>query len=255
MLSSYSFLTSGGSRDVPQGLVTVVKMNSRSRFFLTSTENYFAGHKVEVVMIDSGCNTILLPIKDGELESFKTKFDPDEFTWELTSSKGVSHRSISLCISPNNGAIPLELCKDLINNPNPAVVLASEAGVSHSFLRFHLCTEDMERLMLPDMANILPENTPTILSNYLKNNKTPIQRKKYALLGQVLLNKFACIQLFGFRQYSTLLHINHSMVGETWNDYVHTWTQIQTCCLQNSMIWRMKTTLMMLWMMKSSAML
>lgn len=52
--------------------------------------------------------------------------------------------------------------------------------------------------MLPDMANMLPENAPTIISNYLKNNKTHIQRKKYALLGQALLNKFACLQLFGF---------------------------------------------------------
>lgn len=196
MFQSYSFLTSGGSKDIPSGLLAAAKMNSRSRFFLASTENYFAGHRVEIVMIDSGCNTILLPIKAGELESFKTKFSPDKFSWQLGTSKGVSHRSISLRISPNNGVVPLELCKDLINNAGPSIVLASDAK-SRSFLRFHLSTEDMERLLLPDMTPMFTENATTILSDYLKDNKTVIQRKKYVLLGQALLQKFACIQLYG----------------------------------------------------------
>lgn len=195
----YSFLISGVNSNIPPGLVAVAKMNRKSRFFLASKENYFAGHKVETVMIDSGCNTVLLPIRDSvELESFREKFPPASFTWDLKESNGVSHSSICLRICRNSGGpIPIELCKDLITDPtSKSVCLNPPKGSSGALLRFHLCTDDMARLLKPDFENMFIDGTE-LLSNYLRDNKTHINRKKYALLGQALLGEFACVQLRG----------------------------------------------------------
>lgn len=178
---------------LPVGLVAIAKMNTKRRFFLASKENYFAGHKVENVMMDSGCNTLLLPIRDGELTSFLTKFPKDTYCWEISGSKGVSHNSLVLNISLNTaGPMNLELCKDLLS------VGSITSLASSDFLRFHLCSSDMQQLgKEKELSTRLSAACLERIKDYRKSHPTTVNRRLHGLLGQALLSDFACTQLRG----------------------------------------------------------
>lgn len=143
-----------------------------------------------------------MPLLEGELQQFPTKFPLSKYTWEIKASKGVSHTSLTLGITRTSmGPVQLELCKDLLSTTAtspPSFFAASHAsGSSASLLRFHLCTEDMRLLIDTDLAKMLNKNCKLRISDYLSANTVSIDRKAYALLGQALLSDFACVQLRG----------------------------------------------------------
>ncbi len=65
------------------------------------------------------------------------------------------------------------------------------------------------------------EGATTILSNYLKDNKTVIKKKEYALLKQTLLQKFVYIQLY------SLMKVFNSTTYKPYNG----WKDVEWLCL------------------------
>jgi hypothetical protein len=53
---------------VPASVIALAHRN-KHRWFLASKENTFGSHKAEVVMVDSGCNTMLLPLLKSQLKN------------------------------------------------------------------------------------------------------------------------------------------------------------------------------------------
>ena len=59
------------------------------RYFVPSTENYFAGEKYEYVMVDNGCNSFLLPYR----AALVARFSGVQYRWIVsTSVEGHSRR-------------------------------------------------------------------------------------------------------------------------------------------------------------------
>jgi len=86
----------------------------KKRFFLASKKNNFGGFLVEAVMIDTGCNSILLPLNKDELPTLAKVFPFDSF-WDVGNSR-VASRSLTLKITPSvpGDRIPIRLCTDLL---------------------------------------------------------------------------------------------------------------------------------------------
>ena len=171
------------------GVVLCAKRNRKKRFFLASKKNDFGGFPVEAVMIDTGCNSILLPLQKDELPALAKAFPFDSFFWDVGNSRGVASRSLTLKIAPSvpGNRIPIRLCYDLLRPEKPCEV---------DFLRFHLCSEDA----------VVLRDDPAFFDNLLENGKLAItkflddppshdgSRRTHALLGQAILQDLVCIQ-------------------------------------------------------------
>lgn len=164
-----------------KGVYVIARRNKRTRFFLPSKLNYFGGFVVEPVMIDNGCSSLLLPLKDGDLQQLLQIFPKEKHQWKVGTSKGVSGNSLTLVITPSIGKIELRLCSDFLKNT-----------CSVSFLRFHLCTEDAEKILSDEEFKFVQRTPKDAL--FLKNS-AKIERRTHALLGQsVLSDIFSAIQ-------------------------------------------------------------
>ncbi len=151
-------------------------------------------------MVDSGCNTILLPLAEGQLETFPELFPKSDFDWIVSQSKGVSSSTPTLLIEPKTGdSIEAHLLKSYFKTPQLHLEL----------LRFHLCSDDYE-LML---------KTPKLLDGVLSLEGEPfdpkelhvqsdkIPRRTHALLGQLaMLSRFHLS--FQHDQYWALVDLN-----------------------------------------------
>jgi len=168
---------------VPEGVVIIAKKNRKNRFFLASKENTFGPVKVEVVMIDSGCNTNLLSLAVDDIKTLPDRFPQADFIWDIVSSHGVQSWSLTLRVAPKLGNIPVHLCKDIIPTEQPTWEVA--------FLRFHLCNEDVQ--WLNNSSGLLPASSLLQIREFLGSNLT-VGRRTHALLGQSLLSSFSSIQ-------------------------------------------------------------
>jgi len=167
------------------GVVLLARRNVRRRFFLPSKENYFGGWKVEAAMIDNGCNGMLLPLRNkGDLQQLTLHFRESDYNWEIVRGKGVQGPSLSVKITSSiTSTIDLDLCRDF----------AARCQTKVSFLRFHLCTEDLE-----DLANFPSESIARrALDRFIKTNgeelvkkflSLPVIRRKHALVGQAIMD-------------------------------------------------------------------
>ena len=158
----------------------VALRNKKNRFLLPSQENYFGGLRIEAVMLDTGCNSLLCPIANEHTLSEMCKLFPKEtYLWTIEESRGVQSKSLTLEIKKRSEApITLELEKNLIT---------SKSEVAR--LRFHLSAEDITNTVLRD--NLAP--------NYIEKLKTAeatytVQRRSHALIGQSLLKGRALVQ-------------------------------------------------------------
>eukprot|EP01127_Copromyxa_protea_P006305 TRINITY_DN1610_c0_g1_i1.p1 TRINITY_DN1610_c0_g1~~TRINITY_DN1610_c0_g1_i1.p1 ORF type:complete len:208 (+),score=10.22 TRINITY_DN1610_c0_g1_i1:38-661(+) len=106
--------------------------NKKHRYFVPYQNCSFGGVIVPKVMIDSGCNTLLLPLERGQIGLLAELFPFDSHTWRIGLSNGVGGKSavlhieaasISVCLSPT--ALP----------------------ISVNALRFHLHPEDFGELL------------------------------------------------------------------------------------------------------------
>jgi hypothetical protein len=73
--------------NTPKGVVLIAKKNKKNRFFLASRENFFG---VNTVLIDSSCDTHLLPLNTGEIEKLYTFFNPKSYRWSIGKSNGIA---------------------------------------------------------------------------------------------------------------------------------------------------------------------
>eukprot|EP01089_Gocevia_fonbrunei_P018149 TRINITY_DN6073_c0_g2_i1.p1 TRINITY_DN6073_c0_g2~~TRINITY_DN6073_c0_g2_i1.p1 ORF type:complete len:243 (+),score=21.28 TRINITY_DN6073_c0_g2_i1:92-820(+) len=169
--------------------------NSRNRFFLPSKKNSFGGFYVSYVMVDTGCNTTLLPLQQGDLLKLGTIFPTSEYTWKITGGGVAALQSPVLSISHREQKeITVKLCED---------VNEFEARITD--LRFHLCYEDA-----CDLLSIKQTDTTSILigSHILQKFKTVIEkvkkvdaqmklaeRRTHALLGQTIIGKHNLYQI------------------------------------------------------------
>eukprot|EP01126_Amoeba_proteus_P056317 TRINITY_DN7064_c0_g1_i12.p1 TRINITY_DN7064_c0_g1~~TRINITY_DN7064_c0_g1_i12.p1 ORF type:complete len:187 (-),score=22.20 TRINITY_DN7064_c0_g1_i12:322-882(-) len=109
------------------------KKNKHQKYFITSNENYFGGIKVEWVTIDTGCSSLLLPLKPEQLSSLASSFPHPTFSWSIGGSIEVgSLNAVTLIVKRPGHTFDCSL--------NSSSILPIP------FLRFHLCLEDVKWL-------------------------------------------------------------------------------------------------------------
>jgi len=160
--------------------------NSKNKFFVLNVENYLNGLKFEYLMLDTGCNTILLPIINIEILKSLKKYFP-KGKWLITSSKGVGSENYNLNFYSNNQ------WDFIIGKNNNNIYL-----LNTNRLRFHLVYEDIKWLLSKNTNILLNEKLLNLLRNrnickygfdILKN-----KRKKHVLIGQMLIENKILIQ-------------------------------------------------------------
>jgi len=180
---------STSSTDNMKGVLAVFKRNPKKRYFLASSKNFFGNLQVEAVMLDSGCNGILLPLKIGQLYDLLKIFPKEnQFEWKIGESTGVSGSSLALIIvSLSPSGILISFAKDLLPNNLPIIVKS---------IRFHLCSEDTQTLAEEVMLfEYLSSNAHRQrVTTFLANSKTSIKRREHALVGQGVIRESSVIQ-------------------------------------------------------------
>ena len=76
----------GSSLSLPTGVIAVAAMNNRSRMFVPGIDNTFAGMAFPHVMIDSGCNSLLLPLPHDV--SALNHFAGKSYAWTVSTLSG-----------------------------------------------------------------------------------------------------------------------------------------------------------------------
>ena len=80
-----------------EGVLLLAKRNKKHRFFLAGRQNSFGGFVVGPVMLDTGCNSLLLPLQEKQLATLGTLFPIADYRFGIAFSKGVSSKSHSHC--------------------------------------------------------------------------------------------------------------------------------------------------------------
>jgi hypothetical protein len=166
---------------LPAGIVFVAKRNKKDRFFLASKVNSFGGWNVEAVLVDSGCNSILLPILVGQLDRLLDVFPVKTHRWRASTSNGVNGRGITLNVRHFAIDFQTTLCHDMQNPETPC-------SLNLPMLRFHLCLDDAAQLVPshPLFAALSTEGQSSI-SSFVQSS-TSSNRRIHALVGQSLLS-------------------------------------------------------------------
>lgn len=196
---------------MPGGLIFYSQMNSKSRFFVPSVENFFAGVRVEKVMCGSRCNSILLPITVSLFElkrMFPSKFEnkTNPYWWTISEkSKGVVGESYVLVIDtdPSESCFEVQLMNDVIKSP-----------FHISKLRFQLCGDDIREIQNSSaLTNCFSEYAiKKIVFNQMAHSSP---RKEYALIGHDILKLFSCIR---HGKISMYVDVKTFRLPENWGD-------------------------------------
>ncbi|KAG7357822.1 hypothetical protein IV203_014409 [Nitzschia inconspicua] len=161
-------MASEGDNESPRGkamreslqekILAVALKNARARFFIPSTDNYFCGLKYDYVMIDSGCNSVLLPFPSSIDEL--TQFHDEIFSWQVFCSQGTGAiHSPTLVISRIDGLAV------------GSVLLAGRKVIELPFLRFHLGSQSAQTLVsLERLDEVESEKLRNFLSEIGENN-------------------------------------------------------------------------------------
>lgn len=167
----------------------VFRRNAKFRLFVPSTENLIGGLNFEIVMVDSGCSSLLLPItgeSDNNIHSLKQSFPFLDHVWSIHDRKGVGSINVVLKIHKRNPTqtfnvqLGVDLGGALLNVP---------------YLHFHLCGDDLAM-----MSRF--RNKPTGFRDYLSaEDKDKVNlyrnhhsaRRYHALIGKsILKNHRSC---------------------------------------------------------------
>jgi hypothetical protein len=187
---------------IPGGVMFYSQMNSKSRFFLPSVENDFAGVLVEKVMCDSGCNSLLLPITiplSELLKKFPSIHNGGQYWWSISTSNGVGGQSQVLIIDtdPSAPVFTISLMKNIIGG-----------SFKISKLRFQLCGDDINEIL--SNKTIKKSFSKECIGNLKTSN---LKRKGYALLGQDILKLFSCIR---HGRIAVYVDVNFFQIPQTW---------------------------------------
>jgi hypothetical protein len=143
---------------VPEGLCFISLDNNRHKFFVPSTKNYFGGVKVDKLLCDSGCTSLLLYFASlAHLEDAFRSLDNENY--RVFCAAGVGVTGIDMAIKFKQlipGSIDCFMSTDLFPN-SPAINLL--------FLRFSLCSEDINHIV----------QTPHLLSRFGKQDQARLR--------------------------------------------------------------------------------
>jgi hypothetical protein len=155
-------------------------------------------------MIDSGCNSILLPLRNADsLREVAEIFSSLDYTWSICIGRGVSSTWATLKIS-SVGSIPIFLCEDVVRPP---------IRLNIEYLRFHLCVDDARTIVAtPAYLAKLTDAGKQILTAFLQNPPNDSSRRAHALLGQKIISQFLTVQFNQIFFQTTLEFVTRDMI-------------------------------------------
>jgi hypothetical protein len=130
----------------PQGtpvLKCLALRNQKNRYFIVTKQNYFDQIQVPYVMLDSGCNTHLLPLTPGQIQHLASMYQTTTTSgilWQLSSSGAVGEPSCTLKISRTTG---FQATFGLYHDEQDSLVSHT---LNLPYLQFHLCRADAREL-------------------------------------------------------------------------------------------------------------
>ncbi|CAB9528072.1 expressed unknown protein [Seminavis robusta] len=175
---------------LPRCVIGLAYRNRKHRFFVPATSNNFAGIPFSFVMVDSGCNSFLLPFPqrekdDGTFEIDMGALEPflgHQFRWSISGSSGTGAvGSKTLRIENRNNSVSVG-----------SMQLACSSPVPLDYLRFHLGSEAANALK--NHAKVLPDHRQALQDFLTALNGQVSKERKHVLLGQYYLDQVCCIQ-------------------------------------------------------------
>lgn len=151
--------------------------NKKKRFFIPSKECSFGGINVPLMMIDSGCNTMLLPTPD--IDELIIKFPQIDYIWNLRPSKTAGGIGINLNITKKIGKIISNIKSDHF-----------DYHFESDFLRFHLDGDRVKDLL---SRKLISQSDLTFDINELSHLKA----RQHGLIGQNTISDKLSIQYKG----------------------------------------------------------
>lgn len=152
--------------------------NKKKRFFIPSKECSFGGISIPLMMIDTGCNTSLLPTPD--VDELVEKFNRKEYAWTIKLANTVGDTSVNLVITKIVGKI-----KSCIKSDHFNYCFETDS------IRFHLNKETIDVLI---NRALITANEIKKLSNFGLNH---LKTRKHGLIGQNILSDKFCFQYKG----------------------------------------------------------
>mmetsp|Transcript_32050 Transcript_32050/g.49016 ORF Transcript_32050/g.49016 Transcript_32050/m.49016 type:complete len:271 (-) Transcript_32050:325-1137(-) len=166
-------------RILPVGVLAVAAMNNRSRLFIPGKENFFAGIHYEFVMIDNGCNSLLLPFPEppSQLDQFRDVF----FSWSVSHSRGTPTLTIKRTLTD----IPIGQMK----------LTLSDQEFPFIRLRFHITKAAAIFLKNNSHGTNLNDRDIQRLNDFLTAlGPNDSKQRRHVLLGQQFLKDKMCVQ-------------------------------------------------------------
>ena len=176
-------------RELPNHVFAVAAQNLKNRFYIPSKSNSFAGVSYDYVMIDSGCNSFLLPFKHEVLDLFAGP----SYQWKIWSSKGstgggIHARTLLLKITRGGGTHAV----------GTMTLAGNENLMALPFLRFHLGSASVRSLLQNNNNNKLnPTDTQKLRDFLSAMGDTEAPERRHGLLGQIYLKTVLSLQLDG----------------------------------------------------------
>lgn len=190
--------TSKAPITLPPRVVLFALRNKKKKFFIPFRDSTFHGFPVANLMVDSGCNTTLLPLAQGDIETLPKYFPPAMCGWSLSVAGGSA------------GSLSAPVLTLKWRDDRPMECKFPEVGFTFHLqnLRFHLCSADVEALGKMGIftsgpnAKIIAQQLQ--LAATLKSLNIAFgSRRKHGLLGQGLLDD----ALYASFQYGPVLAI------------------------------------------------
>jgi hypothetical protein len=197
-------------------LVSLVALpNKRRRYFIPSHFNFFgcfskyeSGINVQNVMLDSGCNTLLLPMDESTLDVLIEHYSGSQFFWSIIKTGGSGDFSSLVLVISASCPMTTNLFADVFH-----------LSIKLDHLRFHISFQDAKNI-ISKRLNFLREADILVLEEFCrvvelierKTGHTIGKRRNYALLGQMLMR-----QEFTIVQYPYITIFVHSYDKLDWN--------------------------------------
>jgi hypothetical protein len=193
-------------------LVSLVALcNRRHRYFIPSQDNFFgcfskfAGIRVPNIMVDTGCNTLLLPLDGITLDILSEHYSGNEFGWSISKT----------------GAVGAPLLVISADTPMMTNLFADvfQLSVKLDHLRFHISFE-VAKDIISRRPKRLTEADILVLGEFCrvaewieKETGAKIgKQRNYALLGQAVMK-----QDFGIFQTTYLTMFVHANDKLDWS--------------------------------------
>jgi hypothetical protein len=160
-------------RSLPSHIYAVAARKAKNRFFIPSKMNEFAGIPYDFVMVDSGCNSFLLPFKTQVL----TMFQEPRFLWsiQIQTSTGAI-KSPTLTIKRNDGVSLGSLS-----------LAGSASLLDLTWVRFHLGSEAVRALLGSNNGKLADGSVQALREFQASMGQNIFPERKHALLGQTYM--------------------------------------------------------------------